>query len=412
MVDPGAAFCPRGADVLTTCSWSRRGRARSRPAVTPSIEGDRAGRDGSSGPASRDFRRSFRPLVLVIVKSEARGRRRQGARRTRRSGHPAAPTGLRLMRCSGPDVLFTRHETTDALRAVFRAGGRAGDVFYPDRWRHDKVVRSPHGVNGGWVGRRCCRREVVRRIVDERAAGSRLRVIAEGLSADGRAYCAGWRGVVDQQRAGSACRAGRGPTDRDPQPTGLNHTGDHREHRHPPEQVRARTSRRSDGTSTAPRAVQWAAAEASCAAPAADPACRSLRHPPAPDLGRQRADQILAHAYTVAIEPNPRCRSPRSPRRNSQCRRCAPRPLGPRCSWSEWAVQTAPRDVVIGSTAPADSRRPAARVIVVRGRRHPRGTNRPILVGVDNVMINAAALSFASADARRHDDPVVAISAI
>jgi len=106
------------------------------------------------------------------------------------------------MRCCGPDVLFTRHETTDALRAVFRADGRAGDVFYPDRWRHDKVVRSPHGVNGGW----CCRREMVRRIVDERAAGSRLRVIAEGPSADGRAYCAGWRGVVDQQRAGSACR--------------------------------------------------------------------------------------------------------------------------------------------------------------------------------------------------------------
>ena len=75
-------------------------------------------------------------------------------------------------------------------------------------------------------------------------------------------------------------------------------------------------------------------------------------------------------------------------------------------------MQTAPRDVVIGSTAPAVSRRPAARVIVVRGRRHPRGTNRPIPVGVDNVMINAAALSFASADARRHDGPVVAISAI
>lgn len=74
-------------------------------------------------------------------------------------------------------------------------------------------------------------------------------------------------------------------------------------------------------------------------------------------------------------------------------------------------MQTAPRDVVIGSTAPAVSGRPAARVIVVRGRRHPRGTNRPILVGVD-VMINAAALSFASADARRHDGPVVAISAI
>ena len=75
-------------------------------------------------------------------------------------------------------------------------------------------------------------------------------------------------------------------------------------------------------------------------------------------------------------------------------------------------MQTAPRDVVIGSTAPAVSGRASCPVIVVRGRRHPRGTNRPILVGVDNVMINAAALSFASADARRHDDPVVAISAI
>jgi hypothetical protein len=69
-------------------------------------------------------------------------------------------------------------------------------------------------------------------------------------------------------------------------------------------------------------------------------------------------------------------------------------------------------DVVIGSTAPAVSGRASCPVIVVRGRRHPRGTNRPILVGVDNVMINAVALSFASADARPHDGPVVAISAI
>ncbi len=27
-----------------------------------------------------------------------------------------------------------------------RKGGRAGDVFYRDRWSHDKVVRSTHGV--------------------------------------------------------------------------------------------------------------------------------------------------------------------------------------------------------------------------------------------------------------------------
>ncbi|MEE4021591.1 nitrate reductase subunit alpha [Gordonia sp. PKS22-38] len=42
---------------------------------------------------------------------------------------------------------FTRWDETDDGRAVFRRGGRAGDVFYRDRWSHDKVVRSTHGVN-------------------------------------------------------------------------------------------------------------------------------------------------------------------------------------------------------------------------------------------------------------------------
>ncbi|UJP40398.1 nitrate reductase subunit alpha [Cellulomonas palmilytica] len=42
---------------------------------------------------------------------------------------------------------FSRWDETDDGRAVFREGGRRGDVFYRDRWRHDKVVRSTHGVN-------------------------------------------------------------------------------------------------------------------------------------------------------------------------------------------------------------------------------------------------------------------------
>ena len=42
---------------------------------------------------------------------------------------------------------FTRWDETDDGRVVFREGGRAGDVFYRDRWSHDKVVRSTHGVN-------------------------------------------------------------------------------------------------------------------------------------------------------------------------------------------------------------------------------------------------------------------------
>ena len=42
---------------------------------------------------------------------------------------------------------FSRWDETDDGRAVFREGGRKGDVFYRDRWSHDKVVRSTHGVN-------------------------------------------------------------------------------------------------------------------------------------------------------------------------------------------------------------------------------------------------------------------------
>ncbi|WAC56464.1 nitrate reductase subunit alpha [Gordonia sp. SL306] len=42
---------------------------------------------------------------------------------------------------------FTRWDESDDGRAVFRRDGRSGDVFYRDRWSHDKIVRSTHGVN-------------------------------------------------------------------------------------------------------------------------------------------------------------------------------------------------------------------------------------------------------------------------
>lgn len=42
---------------------------------------------------------------------------------------------------------FTRWDESGDGRMVFRDGGRQGDVFYRDRWSHDKVVRSTHGVN-------------------------------------------------------------------------------------------------------------------------------------------------------------------------------------------------------------------------------------------------------------------------
>ncbi|AFE16628.1 nitrate reductase narX [Mycobacterium tuberculosis RGTB327] len=42
---------------------------------------------------------------------------------------------------------FIPGEISADLRTVTRRGGRDGDVFYRDRWSHDKVVRSTHGVN-------------------------------------------------------------------------------------------------------------------------------------------------------------------------------------------------------------------------------------------------------------------------
>ena len=42
---------------------------------------------------------------------------------------------------------FTKAEVSQDLRTVHHSGGRQADAFYRDRWAHDKVVRSTHGVN-------------------------------------------------------------------------------------------------------------------------------------------------------------------------------------------------------------------------------------------------------------------------
>ncbi|HKN98191.1 MAG TPA: nitrate reductase subunit alpha [Pseudonocardiaceae bacterium] len=41
---------------------------------------------------------------------------------------------------------FPGHQSADR-QALFREGGRAADEFYRERWRHDRAVRSTHGVN-------------------------------------------------------------------------------------------------------------------------------------------------------------------------------------------------------------------------------------------------------------------------
>ncbi len=47
----------------------------------------------------------------------------------------------------GTRRFFTRGEVSADRRMLHREGGRSGDAFYRDRWSHDKVVRSTHGVN-------------------------------------------------------------------------------------------------------------------------------------------------------------------------------------------------------------------------------------------------------------------------
>ena len=42
---------------------------------------------------------------------------------------------------------FTRGVVSEDLRTLTKRGGRHADDFYRDRWSHDKVVRSTHGVN-------------------------------------------------------------------------------------------------------------------------------------------------------------------------------------------------------------------------------------------------------------------------
>ncbi|MFD4403176.1 nitrate reductase subunit alpha [Nocardia sp. NPDC058499] len=47
----------------------------------------------------------------------------------------------------GTRRFFTRAEVSPDRRSMYETGGRQADEFYRDRWSHDKVVRSTHGVN-------------------------------------------------------------------------------------------------------------------------------------------------------------------------------------------------------------------------------------------------------------------------
>src|SRR5699024_4963713 len=112
------------------------------------------------GPAAslRPLARHRRPhLAVVPPHPELRKRRRREDPGTTSTAFPQARplTGRDSAGLDGPasDAIlragrfFRRGEASEDLRTVTHAGGRESDVFYRDRWSHDKVVRSTHGVN-------------------------------------------------------------------------------------------------------------------------------------------------------------------------------------------------------------------------------------------------------------------------
>ncbi len=62
-------------------------------------------------------------------------------RRVKPGADPLVRALLRTRRLLQPDAV------SPDLRTITRQGGRDADVFYRDRWSHDRVVRSTHGVN-------------------------------------------------------------------------------------------------------------------------------------------------------------------------------------------------------------------------------------------------------------------------
>jgi nitrate reductase alpha subunit len=75
--------------------------------------------------------------------------RRTSASGRRAPGHQATPTPNDSLTNAliGVRKMFTSAPVSADNREIHYSGGRSGDSFYRDRWSHDKVVRSTHGVN-------------------------------------------------------------------------------------------------------------------------------------------------------------------------------------------------------------------------------------------------------------------------
>ncbi|MGH3844498.1 MAG: universal stress protein [Pseudonocardiaceae bacterium] len=164
----------------------------------------------------------------------------------------------------------------------------------------------------------------------------------------------------------------------------------------------------TDGTEIASRAVAWAASEA------------RLRGVPlrivhaAPYVmdaaGRRRATAILGRAYTVAHQHEPHV--------PAHTQRIDGQPVRALVDASHNAQLLVvgmrgegPGGMVIGSTALAVSGAASCPVTVVRGQRHAADTAAPVLLGLEDIAIDAHAVTAAFAAAQRRRAPLVVLHA-
>ena len=129
-------------------SWRRRSWRRTRPnrsrGCRPHRTVDSVGRDrgGTAGiPADLGIWHDADELIGHRRRREWRGRARFGA-------VGAAAARWRAGRGAAARAqFFTPGTPTKDHRELHRRGGRGAEEFYRERWRHDKEVRSTHGVN-------------------------------------------------------------------------------------------------------------------------------------------------------------------------------------------------------------------------------------------------------------------------
>jgi nucleotide-binding universal stress UspA family protein len=165
----------------------------------------------------------------------------------------------------------------------------------------------------------------------------------------------------------------------------------------------------TDGSDTALHAVEWAVVEAGRRG-------RQLRivhaAPYATDEpGRRRAASLLARAFTVAHR--------RDPAVDAHTELIIDAPVAGLVGASANAgllvigmIGEKSGDVLLGSVAPAVTGGAHCPVTVVRRAHHAAAPDLPVVVGVESIPADAAALRVAFADAELHGSPLVVLHAL